>query len=329
MAMSSPALVLGVDGGNTKTIAVVASADGRVLGVARGGSSDIYAAETPEVAIKEIVRLANEAIAAASVEAKSVAASAFSLAGADWPEDFELLEREIKGQLGLGHKPLIVNDSMGALRSGSPRWEGVSVACGTFNAVGARNRDGRIFHLGFWPDRRGGFDLGLDALKAVYRESFDLGPPTALSKILLKRFKVENARDLLHSFTRRAERRPIREAQNLAPLVLDAADAGDSVACAIAVESGTVLGEQARVSLARVGLALEGTLVVLTGGVLAHPSSVMADAIMARLPGAVPLRPKAPPIVGALLLAFDRMEIAQEAEAIARALSTTPEAQAP
>jgi N-acetylglucosamine kinase-like BadF-type ATPase len=319
--MSGPALVLGVDGGNTKTIAVVASADGQVLGTARGGSSDIYAAASPDIAIGEIVRLAKEATSSAGVDVQAIKASAFSLAGADWPEDFRLLEGEIAARLALAHAPLIVNDSMGALRSGSPRWEGVSVACGTFNAVGARNRDGRIFHLGFWPDRRGGFDLGLEALKAVYRESFDLGPQTALSKILLERFKVENARDLLHAFTRRAERLPVREAQNLAPLVLDTADAGDAVARAIVTESGTVLGEQARVSLARVGLALKDTLVVLTGGVLAHPSPLMADAIMARLSAATPVRPKAPPIAGALLLAFDQVEIALDAEKIARALS--------
>ena len=34
--------VLGVDGGNTKTIAIVAALDGTILGTGRGGCGDIY-----------------------------------------------------------------------------------------------------------------------------------------------------------------------------------------------------------------------------------------------------------------------------------------------
>ena len=38
--------VLGVDGGNTKTIALVASLNGAILGAGRGGCGDIYNAPT-------------------------------------------------------------------------------------------------------------------------------------------------------------------------------------------------------------------------------------------------------------------------------------------
>ena len=38
------ALVLGVDGGNTKTVALAARPDGAVVGFGRGGCSDIYGA---------------------------------------------------------------------------------------------------------------------------------------------------------------------------------------------------------------------------------------------------------------------------------------------
>src|SRR5205807_10529707 len=37
--------VLAVDGGNTKTIALVAALDGTILGAGRGGCADIYNAE--------------------------------------------------------------------------------------------------------------------------------------------------------------------------------------------------------------------------------------------------------------------------------------------
>ena len=307
-------LLLGVDGGNTKTIALIAAPDGEILAAARGGNSDIYACESPEAAIGEICRLVGDALAAAGVHARALRGSAFSLAGADWPEDFELLEAQLTRRLGLVHRPQIVNDSLGALRSGAPSWEGIAVACGTFNAIGARNRDGRSFHLGFWPDQRGGHDLGLAALKAVYRQGFDLGPATSLTGRVLELFRAPDAGALLHAFTRRDERISAKELGRLAPVLLDEADRGDAVAHAIVVEAGAILGRQARVCAQRVGLEIVGVNVVLTGGVLAHPTTRLAEAIMACLPGAVPRRTSAPPVTGALLLAFDAAGLPMSAD---------------
>ena len=48
--------ILGVDGGNTKTIALVARMDGTVVGAGRGGCGDIYGAAGPAGAIAEIER---------------------------------------------------------------------------------------------------------------------------------------------------------------------------------------------------------------------------------------------------------------------------------
>ena len=45
----------------------------------------------PEPALVEIVRACEKALAAAGASSSDLAASAFSLAGADWPEDFVLL----------------------------------------------------------------------------------------------------------------------------------------------------------------------------------------------------------------------------------------------
>ena len=46
-------LLLGVDGGNTKTIAVVARSDGTVLGTGSAGCSDVHNAVSPEAALGE------------------------------------------------------------------------------------------------------------------------------------------------------------------------------------------------------------------------------------------------------------------------------------
>jgi len=304
--VTGPALA--VDGGNTKTLAVVADAGGRPLGTGRSGCADIYNSASPDVALGAVERAARAALAEAGVDAGDVASAVFSLAGADWPEDFALLERALPERLGLRVPPLVVNDALGALRGGSPDWTGVAVVSGTYNAIGARHPDGRVFHLGFWPDGAGGRDLGGDALDAVTRADLGIGPATVLTERALALYEVADPIELLHAFTRRGG---LGEAgqDRMAPVVLDAADEGDAVAAAIVTGKGRILGRQARACAARLGLPLAGTRIVLTGGVFAHPSERLADATMAELPGAVAVRHGPPPIAGALLLALDRLGV--------------------
>jgi N-acetylglucosamine kinase-like BadF-type ATPase len=307
--MTGPrSIVLGVDGGNTKTVAMVVDSQGTILGESRGGATDIHNG-SPEEAMTEIARIVGGALHEAQISAQQIDSAAFSLAGADWPEDFLLLRSELPQRIGLVAPPMVVNDALGALRSGSPTWTGVAIACGTYNAIGARNSDGRQFHFGFWPDQAGGADLGQSALKAVYREGLGLGPATALSKRILVIYGAQDWRELVHGFTRIDSPFSRRDIHRLAFEVLEAAEAGDPVASALVDRSANVLAEQARASGRKVGLSIEGLPLVLTGSILQHRSRVLRSRLEACLPGAIALQPSVPPVVGAVLLAFDRAGI--------------------
>jgi N-acetylglucosamine kinase-like BadF-type ATPase len=311
--------VLAVDGGNTKTLAAVADAHGVTRGVGWAGMSDIYNTATPEEGLDRIAAAARQALDKAGATGDAVEAAAFSLAGADWPEDFVLFEHGLRERIGLPAPPLVVNDAIGALRAGSPDWTGISVVSGTYNAVGARHPDGRVFHLGFWPDGAGGRDLAREGLRAVYHAALGMAPPTALTERALALFGASDAIALLHEFTRRGGL-PESEQDRLAPDVLDAADEGDAVARAIVDAMGQVLGEQARACAGQLDLPLAGTRVVLTGGVFGHPTERLAAATMAELPGAIPVRHGPPPVAGALLLALDRLGVDVDDAAVAAGL---------
>jgi N-acetylglucosamine kinase-like BadF-type ATPase len=297
-------LVLGVDGGSTKTVAIAARRDGAVAGAARGGCADLYNASSPDAAVSEIAGAARHALEAAGASGVDVAASCFSLGGADWPEDFELLGERLPADVGLASAPLIVNDAIGAIRAGTADGVGVAVVSGTGGAPGARNARGDVFHLGFWPDGGGAVELTEDALRAVWRSALGLGPPTSLTARALEHFGMNNPIELLHELTRR-DGPGMDGCGALAPAVLDEAEAGDGVALEIVRSLGRVLGEEARVAAARVGLEAPYP-VVLAGGVLRHPSTLLADAIMERVPGGRAVRIGAEPVRGALLFAFDR-----------------------
>jgi N-acetylglucosamine kinase-like BadF-type ATPase len=299
------AFLLGVDGGNTKTFAVVVEQDGTVVGSGSGGCGDIHNS-APEPALVEIVRATKAALDAAGATAADLGAAVFSLAGADWPEDFAFLRSELQGRIGLRDEPEVVNDAVGGLRCGTDEMVGVAVVIGTYAAVAARNADGELFHLGFWPDETGAFALGSEALAAVWRHMLDLGPETSLLDRALARWGCADAEELLYAFNRIGgleESEPGR----FADAVLDEAEAGDSVARTIVETIAGRMGDYARVCASRTGQLGAPFPLVLCGGVLGHPSSLLRTVLHSRVPDGQPVYPDVDPVAGAVLIAADRV----------------------
>jgi N-acetylglucosamine kinase-like BadF-type ATPase len=311
MAPEGPGLssfLLGVDGGNTKTVAIVVEADGMVVGSGVAGCGDIHNAPGPEPALAEIVSATTSALDAAGAIATDLTAAAFSLAGADWPEDFTFLRNELQRRLGLRDEPEVVNDAVGGLRCGTDDMVGVAVVIGTYAAVAARNADGELFHLGFWPDSTGAFALGSQALAAVWRHMLDLGPETSLLGRALERWGCRDAEELLYALTRIGglhEPEPGR----FADAVLDEAEAGDPVARTIVETVAGRMGDYARVSASRTGQLGASFPLVLCGGVLRHPSLLLRTVLQSRVPDGRPVYPNVDPVAGAVLIAADRVGV--------------------
>lgn len=315
-------LLLGVDGGNTKTLALVVEPDGTVVGSGRGGCGDIHA-DVPEEALHEIVRAVRSALDAAGATAADLAGSAFSLAGADWPEDFSFLRSELQARLALREAPEIVNDALGGLRCGAEDMVGVAVVIGTYAAVGARNTDGELFHLGFWPDTTGAFALGSQALASIWRHMLGLGPETSLLGRALERWQCADAEELLYAFTRIGG---VGKAQAglFADAVLDEAEAQDGVARGIVAGVGALMGDYAHVCAARTGQLGAPFALVLCGGVLRHPSVLLRAAILERVPDGRPVFPGLDPVAGAVLLAGDRAGVRPDLDHLRSQLARSP-----
>lgn len=105
--------VLAVDGGNTKTIALVAALDGTILGAGRGGCGDIYNADagtewqdSATAAVANIEYAVQSALQAAQADSSDLVIGVFSMAGADWPEDFAYLHAAMEAR-GFGQTILV------------------------------------------------------------------------------------------------------------------------------------------------------------------------------------------------------------------------------
>ncbi|MGH2515067.1 MAG: BadF/BadG/BcrA/BcrD ATPase family protein [Ktedonobacterales bacterium] len=322
--------VLAVDGGNTKTLALVAALDGTILGVARGGCSDIYnadpIADTLDPALAALAnaeRAVLDALRAASVAPSELAVSIFNMAGADWPEDFAFWHDAMLAR-GFGHTIIAQNDALGVLYAASPDATGVSVVCGTGAATGARAADGRIWHSSFWQDEvHGSTHLGQKTLFAVYRSALGIEPATSLTARVLGFFGVEAVEDVLHLFHNRQHPAP-GTVDRLTPILLDEAHAGDVVALRVVREHGAALGGIALAAARQVGLEGTSFPLVLAGGVFRHPTTVLEDAIVARAretsPHMRPLRGQSEPVLGVLLQALSVAGVAPDQSLMARAM---------
>ena len=220
--------VLGVDAGNSKTIALVATTSGEVLGSGRSDCGDIYNTKTPSHALRNVDRAVRAALKAAGIKGSQIDSAAFSMAGADWPEDFSLITTALSGK-SYCKLFAVANDAVGALSAGAVEGWGVSIANGTGAAICARAKNGNAFEMSWWQEGGGGRSLSWSALRAVYRTELGIDAPTALTERILAFCGSSSVPDLLHMFTRR-ESPALAKVPMLARIVLDAARDGDVVA---------------------------------------------------------------------------------------------------
>jgi N-acetylglucosamine kinase-like BadF-type ATPase len=302
---------LGVDGGNTKTVALVARPDGTVIGAGRAGFGDIYRSHDPGLALSNIAAAIDAALSTAGITRADLVSGGFSLAGADWPEDYELLQTNLNAA-GYGRTITVVNDALGALRAGSPDGTGVVVVCGTGVATGARGTNGQSWHASFWQDANGASEMGPRALWAICRAELGIDPPTDMKARALALFNEPSVESLLHHLTSRQSAEEASRIGLLAPVLLDAADDDDETASTIVCDLGNRLGDYAVVAARKVGIIDTPFHLVLAGGVFRHHSRNLQDCVISRVhthsPDARPQESTLEPVIGAVLLAFDEID---------------------
>ncbi len=296
--------VLGIDAGNSKTIALIATLDGRIIGHGRSTCGDMYGCgETAAFAAQ--IDAARQAGLGTRVTASTLRAMVLCAAGADWPEDHDAI-RDAFACHGFG-APGVFNDAFGGLRAGTPDGVGVVVQCGTGAAIGACGTDGRRWHSGFWIDDYGGGALGRSAIRAAKLAELGHAPATTLTARLLAHYRVQTVEALLHTVHARAS--IAAKPRTLAPLVLNAAADGDTVARELVLAQAAALGDYAVSAARMVGLGAAPFALVLSGGVFRHASMLLRDAIVARtqavLPTAQLVAAEFEPAVGALMLALE------------------------
>lgn len=317
-----PPVVLGVDGGGAKTIALAADAGGRIIGAARCGNTNAVR-EDLQVAMAAVAGTCREALAQAGQAAAAL--GMFCLSGADWPEDHEPRAALLR-RAGIAERVVVKNDAFAGLRAGTAAPYGIVIAAGSGSNTAVITPDGREWAFGYYVTGGGGGDCARSVFEAVLRQDDGRGPPTALTPLALAQLGYDTPEQMLRE--RVSGRLSHARMRALCPLLFEAADAGDEVARAIVVEQGQVLAEYATALIRRYDMGSLAFDVVLAGSVFKARGPLLVDTITEAVRRAAPrariVRARFEPAVGALLLAYDALGMPVTDSMYANLARTTP-----
>ena len=287
VAPPHPPLFLGVDGGGTKTLAVVVDAAGRERGRGMAGGAN-YNALGLDAALANLHAAVRAALAAA--QATPPAAIAWiGLAGVDRAADRALLLPHLAPLARAVHLSNDAELALSALTAGV----GVALIAGTGSIALGRDPAGVTARAGGWGhilgDEGSGYDIGRRALQAALRASDGRGPTASLLPRILARWELPTADALLNRVYPAGDKADIAA---LAPLVLDAAADGDAVARAIIRRAAAELAVAAS-AVARALTFHDGRVPLALGGALLVHAVPLREEVLRRLRRALDLGPVA------------------------------------
>src|SRR4029079_8807962 len=260
--VSPSGVVVGGDGGGTKTLAVVVDRNGNEQGRASAGSSN-YTVIGAEQAAAAVAQAVTEAVhrAGGQLPVRALWGGLSGIYRAREREELHALIQSLAAEIRLTNDAELI---FSALADGI----GVVLIAGTGSIALGHDASGATARAGGWGhlmgDEGSGYDIGRRALQAAAQAADGRGPATALLEAFIHHWKADRPLDMIAHVYRSTDKAAVAE---LSSIVFATARAGDTVARRLLPNAAGELANAAIV--AGDHLALPGDLpVALTGGLL-------------------------------------------------------------
>jgi len=192
--------ILAIDGGGTKTAVALTTLEGKVLAQAQTGRSNPTTMTTDQFSstmtgLLEEIRWQNQK----AYDALSYAHAGMS--GVTENNNEPLLRNTVEPHLPDGCRFSISNDSVNCLMAGTLGSPGIVQVAGTGAITYSLDERGQEHRTGGWgylfDDEGSGFDLGIQALKKVFKAYDGRGAATQLTDRLLRHFGVDTVPEMI------------------------------------------------------------------------------------------------------------------------------------
>lgn len=305
-------IVIGVDGGGSKTRVMIGTADGDVLTTLDGPKSAVAPGEASRSAdvIAELVTRALGEVAQPGAVLPRVLYCGVAGTGRD--EERRALHLALDAK-ELAEEVVIDSDGLIAMYDAFEDRAGILLVVGTGSIAYGRSPAGEIVRCGGWGwtfgDEGSGGWIGRRALGIVAASSDGREPPTALLFPILAATQCEDVQDLIPW----AAAADARAFASLAPVVFSAATAGDPRANALVTLAAEELVLHIR-ALARQLFTDEraAVAVALSGGLMERASPLrkrLEQRLKSAVPGAQLRSEEVQPARGALRAAARRIRL--------------------
>ena len=292
------AVVLGIDGGGTKTRCAIAR-DGKIIATSSSGASNLVRRSEDDVrtALHSAIR---SACGAAGITPEDIEAACLGLGGAS-RENIAARVTEIVGEV-LQCPTEVVGDMLVAFDAAMRGGAGVVVIAGTGSIAYGCDEKGNTARAGGWgsviSDEGSGYWIGKNALTAAFR-ALDTGRTTVLIGHIMAAWTLPDRDELVAV----ANRNPQPNFAELAPVVFKAAAEGDAIAQELLSGAGAELAKLAKVVVRKLWPAGHKMHVAALGGIFSASNmvfKVFENSVHSEVPEAVVRLVAEDPVQGAL-----------------------------
>ena len=310
--MNKPLYVIGIEGGGTKTTAVLCALDGNILSEAQGGPSNYHIVGI-EKTVATLLDLIQTCCHSVGCSVSQIGAVVAGLAGAGRILDQQhimdqLLEVARMKNIALD-KVTIESDARIALEGAFSGKPGIVVIAGTGSIVFGKDERERIYRAGGWGrfigDEGSGYAIGREALNAVAKILDGHNNKTKLVKLFDEKFGFGSQDTILEAIYKEHY-----DIASVVPVVMEAAANGDPVAKKILIQACFDLVEAMKIVLLKMkkgkksvpkrSLALLGTLLIKDN----FYSRKIRSVIKREIPLVSLRNAESSPVVGAALMAI-------------------------
>ncbi len=313
MMINRQKYVIGVDAGGTKTQALLSDSYENTL--AWGNSGPANPTRIPFAQARaSLVEAVAKILRTSGLSANAVAAVCLGVAGGGKKEYQTKIAAAI-AKLGIAGQIIVVSDVVTAFWSAIPTGRGIIAIAGTGSSAYGVDGQGNTVTAGGWGylvgDEGSAFDIGRSGITAALKAYEGRGPATILQEHLLPYLHLNAFEEVRYAIYNPSDADRKLVISRFAPLVTQAAAAGDEMAQNILRRAGNEIGLNIVSVAQQLGLCGQAFKAGLIGGVFKAGDLVvnsLREVVLKTAPHANIFISHTPPSLGAARLALRTIE---------------------